>query len=204
MPSQTSTKWSLPELFLDTSDCILKVERWALMFLMGWLLVLVLLNVVTRQLRIPLYWVDEACIYSVVWLSFIGASAMTRLKMDFAVALLTEKLSGKLKKIMQSAAATLVLLFGLAMLGMCWLWMDPIGIAKAGFDARVFSGNTFNFLYSERTQTLDWPTWLVQIIMPLFSLTFTLHALANLIEDLGLRPSRIHSEFKLANVDGVN
>lgn len=189
---------------LNGSDRLLRLERRALMFLMAWLIVLVLLNVVTRQLRMPLYWVDEACVYSVVWLTFIGASAMTRLKMDFAVTMLTDKLPTKAQALSKVAASCLVFAFGLAMLTMCWLWMDPIGIAKAGFDARVFSGATFNFLYSEKTQTLNWPVWLVQLIMPIFSATFTLHALANLIEESGLQACRTHHEFQLAAIDGVN
>jgi hypothetical protein len=47
-----------------------------------------MLNVVTRYSGVPLYWVDEASVYCVVWLTFIGASAMTRLRLDFAVTLL--------------------------------------------------------------------------------------------------------------------
>ena len=54
--------------------------------------------------------------------------------------------------------------FGLALAAMCWLWMDPVGIARAGFDAKEFAGESFNFLYTERTQTLNWPTWVLYLI----------------------------------------
>lgn len=189
---------------LDASDALLRLQKWLLMFLMGWLLFLILLNVGTRYGGIPLYWVDEAAVYSVVWLAFMGASAMTRLRMDFAVTLLTDQLGVKPAKIAKLVSTALVLLFGLAMVAMCWLWMDPVGIARAGFDARAFSGESFNFLYTERTQTLNWPVWVVQLILPIFALTFSLHALANLIEDLGLQPARDHSEFHVANADAVN
>jgi len=194
----------MSRLVLDASDALLRLQKWLLMFLMGWVLFLILLNVATRYGGIPLYWVDEAAVYSVVWLAFMGASAMTRLRMDFAVTLMTDQLGVKPAKVAKSVSTALVLLFGLAMVAMCWLWMDPVGIARAGFDARAFSGESFNFLYTERTQTLNWPVWVVQLILPIFALTFSLHALANLIEDLGLEPARDHSEFHVASADAVN
>lgn len=203
MPAQ-SPGHALSRFVLDASDALLRLQKWVLMFLMGWVLFLILLNVATRYGGIPLYWVDEAAVYSVVWLAFMGASAMTRLRMDFAVTLLTDQLGVKPAKVAKSVSTAFVLLFGLAMLAMCWLWMDPVGITRAGFDARAYSGESFNFLYTERTQTLNWPVWVVQLILPIFALTFSLHALANLIEDLGLQPARDHSEFHVANADAVN
>ena len=204
MPTTPRNRHVFSGLVLDGSDALLAFEKWALMFLLGWLLFLVLLNVVTRYTGMPLYWVDEASVYSVVWLTFIGASTMTRLRMDFAVTLLTEKLGAKSTRAAKTLSTLLVFLFGLAMLAMCWLWMDPVGITRAGFDARAFSGETFNFLYTERTQTLNWPVWILELVLPIFSLTFSLHALANLVEDLGLEPRRDHSEFHVANADAVN
>src|SRR5687768_2665862 len=83
---------SFSRFVVRLSLAIARVERVALMALLGWLLLLVMLNVITRYARMPLYWVDEAAVYSVVWLTFVGASVMTRLRMDFAVTLLTDKL----------------------------------------------------------------------------------------------------------------
>ena len=105
---------------------------------------LILVNVVTRYTGFPIYWVDESAVYSVVWLTFIGASAMTRLRLDFAVTLLTDKLGARGPSASPRSIATLagVLLFGLALLAMCWLWMDPVGIARAGFDAKEFAGES--------------------------------------------------------------
>jgi TRAP-type C4-dicarboxylate transport system permease small subunit len=194
----------LSRRMLDASDFVLRCERHLLSGLMGLLIVLVLLNVVTRYGGFPLYWVDEASVYCVVWLTFIGASAMTRLRLDFAVTLLTDQLGAKTARIAKASASGGVLLLGLALLAMCWLWMDPVGIVRHGFDAKEFAAESFNFLYTEKTQTLDWPTWLVQIILPIFSLTLSVHALSNLIEDLGLQPKRVHDEFHVANADAVN
>ncbi len=191
-------------LVLDASQALLAVERAALVFFMGWLLFLILLNVVTRYSGMPIYWVDEAAVYSVVWLTFIGASTMTRLRMDFAVSLLTERLPAHLQRAAAIVSTALVLAFGVAMVVLCWIWMDPVGIARHGFDAKAFAGETFNFLYTERTQTLEWPVWALQLVLPIFGVTFSVHALANLLEELGLEDRRKHPQFDLASADAVN
>ncbi|WP_245902050.1 TRAP transporter small permease [Phreatobacter oligotrophus] len=172
-----------------------------LMFLLSGL---ILLNVVTRYSGMPIYWIDESAVYSVVWLTFIGASAMTRLRLDFAVTMLTERLPEGQQRVAKVIATGLVVVFGIGLGVMCWLWMDPVGLAKAGFDAREFAGQTFNFLYTERTQTLNWPTWVLYLILPLFAVTMTVHGLANLVEDMGLAPRVPLRGFVLSDVDGVN
>jgi TRAP-type C4-dicarboxylate transport system permease small subunit len=189
---------------LALSRGLLAVERLAIMGFMFLLSGLILLNVVTRYTGMPIYWIDESSVYSVVWLTFIGASAMTRLRLDFAVAMLTERLSERGQAIAKVIATGMVIVFGLSLIAMCWLWMDPIGIARAGFDAREFAAQTFNFLYTERTQTLNWPTWALYLILPIFAVSMTLHGLANLVEDLGLAPRVPPKGFVLSDIDGVN
>jgi TRAP-type C4-dicarboxylate transport system permease small subunit len=191
-------------LILATSARLLAVERLLIMGFMYLLTALILLNVVTRYTGMPIYWIDESAVYSVVWLTFIGASAMTRLRLDFAVTMLTERLSERGMKIAKMLSTLAVIVFGLALLAMCWLWMDPVGLARAGFDAREFAGQSFNFLYTERTQTLNWPTWVLYLTMPIFALSMTIHGLANLIEDMEVVPKQDHPGFALSDVDGVN
>lgn len=198
-PPATPVRW-----VLNASDALLRLERWLLTFLMSLLTALILLNVVTRYSGFPLYWVDEASVYAVVWLTFVGASAMTRLRLDFAVTMVTDKLGEKNARIAKVAATAGVLIFAVALLVMCWVWMDPVGIARKGFDAREYAADSFNFLYTERTQTLEWPVWVLQLIMPIFALCMSLHALANLLEDLRLAPQREHPAFAAANPEAVN
>jgi len=183
---------------------LLAVERLAIMGFMFLLTGLILLNVVTRYSGMPIYWVDESAVYSVVWLTFIGASAMTRLRLDFAVSMVTERLSERGRTAAKVIATAMVVTFGLSLAAMCWLWMDPVGIARAGFDARAFAGETFNFLYTERTQTLNWPTWVLYLILPIFAVSMIIHGLANLVEDIGLVPPAAIRGFVLSDVDGVN
>jgi TRAP-type C4-dicarboxylate transport system permease small subunit len=192
MADGSSTAFSqpapIPRALLGLSSRLLAVERGAIMGLMFLLTGLVLLNVGTRYAGRPIYWVDEACIYAIVWLTFIGASAMTRMRLDFAVGMLTEKLSERLQALARRISTLAVIVFALLLGWMCWLWLDPVGIALAGFDARKFAAASFNFIYTERTQTLGWPSWIFYMIMPIFSASLLIHGLANLIEDLGAHP----------------
>ena len=88
--------------------------------------------------------------------------------------------------------------------GTCVLWMDPVGLARVGFDGRKLAGETFNFVYTERTQTLNWPTWVLYLTLPIFAVSMTVHGLANLLEDLELVPRTPPKGFQLSELDGVN
>ena len=198
-PTPLASRW-----ILAMSAGVLWVEQRAIMGLMYLLVALILLNVVTRYTGAPLYWVDESAVYSVVWLTFIGASAMTRLHLDFAMTLLTDRLSPRAVCIAKVISDFGVVAFALLLGWMCWLWLDPAGLARAGFDAKVFSAQSFNFVYTERTQTLNWPTWALYLILPLFSVTMVIHGLANALEDLDLAPRTTFEDFAMAQADGIN
>lgn len=191
-------------VILVASAGLLAFERLALMGLMYLLTALILVNVVTRYSHFPIYWIDESAVYSVVWLTFIGASAMTRLRLDFAVTMMTERLSARSQQIFKIIATSTVIVFGIGLIVTCMLWMDPIGLAQAGFDAKKFAGQTFNFLYTERTQTLNWPTWVLYLTLPIFAVSITIHGIANLLEDLGLVAKVPPKGFQLSELDGVN
>ena len=197
-----SRSMAVPEAIVAVSGRLLRVEHRAIQALMFLLSALILLNVVTRYTGYPIYWIDESAVYSVVWLTFIGASAMTRMRLDFAVTMLTERFSERGAAIFRVIATLGVVLFGISLGVMCWLWLDPVGIAQAGFDAKEFAAGSFNFIYTERTQTLNWPTWVIYLVMPIFAFSMTLHALANLFEDLGLVAKQELPGFA-ANADGV-
>jgi TRAP-type C4-dicarboxylate transport system permease small subunit len=170
------------------SEALLRVERRAVAGLMGLLTLLILTNVVTRYGGFPIYWIDEMAVYTTVWLTFVGGSAMTRLRLDFAVTLLTDLLGKGGARIARVLATLCTTLFAIGLVAICWAWLDPLGIAAAGFDARDYAAASFNFLYTERTQTLGWPSWILYLAVPLGALGMSVHGVANLMEDLGLAP----------------
>jgi TRAP-type C4-dicarboxylate transport system permease small subunit len=106
-------------------------------------------------------------------------------------------------RIAKVAATAIVLLFGLTLLWLCVLWLDPVGMARVGFDAKELAARTFNFIYTERTQTLGWPVWALYLIMPVFALSMTIHSAANLLEDLELVPRASQAAFLGNNMQTV-
>ncbi len=191
-------------LVLWLSAKLLATERILVAGFMFLLTGLILLNVVTRYSGVSLYWVDESAIYSIVFLSFIGASAMTRLRLDFAVTMLTERFSARGVRIAKVIASAIVLLFGITLLWLCVLWLDPVGMARAGFDAKALAAATFNFIYTERTQTLNWPVWALYMIMPVFALSMSVHSAANLLEDLEVVPRVSQAGFLRSSMEGLS
>jgi TRAP-type C4-dicarboxylate transport system permease small subunit len=194
---------ALPRAAIAISETLLKGERVAIIGLMALLVALILVNVVTRYGGFPIYWIDEMAVYTTVWLTFVGASAMTRLRLDFAVTLLTEQLGARGARIARGGATLCTTLAALGFLAVCWLWLDPIGIAAAGFDARDYAAGSFNFLYTERTQTLGWPSWVLYLILPASALGIVVHGVANFLEDIGLVPPLAPRAGLTANAETV-
>jgi TRAP-type C4-dicarboxylate transport system permease small subunit len=198
-------KWHGPVRWvMGASNALLRIERLFLTVAMAVLMGLILVNVVTRYTGMPIYWIDEAAVYLVVWLTFVGASVVSRLRLEFCVTFLTERLPARVEKICAIVSSLSVVLFAFMLLWICWLWMDPLGLAKQGFDVKEYAAQSFNFLYTEHTQTLEWPMWVLQLVIPLFAFSLSVHSLAKLLEDFGLVQRRSFAEFSVATPEVVN
>ncbi len=143
---------------------------------------LILLNVVTRSLNNALFWVDEAAIYTMVWMAFLGASAAVHYRKQVAITVVTDALPAGAQRVAAKLVDVLMFVFAVAMLYFCWRWYLPADMARAGFDAMTFQGATFNFIYAEPTSTIGIPKWIIWLVMPLFSLGVFLHCLAHLLD----------------------
>lgn len=177
-------------LIRGLSEALIAVERRALTGLMAAVAVLVLLNVGGRAIGFTLAWADELAILAMVLAAFVGAALMLRARMDPAVLILHEVLPARAVAVLRGAVSLVALGFGLALVWMCWRWLDPAGLAASGFDVAAFEMTRFNFVYTEVTPVLGWPFWWFYLVMPWFGLSLSLHALANLTEDAGLAPPR--------------
>ena len=67
------------------SNLWLELEKKIVTLLAAALLLLILLNIVTRELQAALFWVDELAVYTMIWMAFIGASVMVRMRSGVAV-----------------------------------------------------------------------------------------------------------------------
>ncbi|QYX56768.1 TRAP transporter small permease subunit [Roseovarius sp. SCSIO 43702] len=143
---------------------------------------LILLNVVTRYMGNALYWVDEAAIYAMIWMTFLGASAAVHYGNAVAITILTDVLPRTLKWGAAKLVDAIIFAFALFLLWFCWRWFAPLDLARAGFDIATFQSSTFNFVYAEPTLTIGIPKYIVWLIMWLFALGATLHSLAHLLD----------------------
>lgn len=149
-------------------------------FLAAGITMLILLNVVTRAAGFALFWVDEFAIYTMIWMTFFTASAAVHYKSAVAVTIMTDVLPYKIVPLMAKLVDVIVFVLAVLILWFCWRWFLPMDLANAGFDIEKFQGETFNFIYSEITNTLPFKKFWVWLIVWVFSFGLLLHSTANL------------------------
>lgn len=149
----------------------------------GAITALILLNVVTRALDQSIYWVDEAAIYAMAWMTFLAASSSIHYGHSVAVSLLVDFTPERIAKTVTRGADFCVFLFAVAMVFFCWRWYRPEALIAAGFDVGAFQGSTFNFIYAEPTTLRINKAW-IWSVMWLFSFGILLHSVANLMPGL--------------------
>lgn len=181
----------LPARLIDRlSLALIAIDKLIMMTLIAAIAALVLTNVFTRMVGVTIAWIDELAVLCMIMAGFVGASLMLRFRMDPAVTLLHDALGTKATRVLKVIVAVLALGFGIALLWMCWRWFNLPGLIAAGFDVRTFEGQTFNFIYTEVTPVMQLPSVIFFAIVPWFALTLSVHALANLLEEVGLLERR--------------
>jgi C4-dicarboxylate transporter DctQ subunit len=173
------------------SNGLLRLEKALVTILVAALLLLILLNIVTRELDAALFWVDELAIYTMIWMALVGASVMVRQRSAVAVTIVTDLLPAPFRRLIGRLVDALIAFFAIVLLVLCWLWYDPIALMRAGFDFDVFAQDTFKFIYSEPTNTIGISKFWVWFAVPFMALTMSVHSLANLLEGpIGIDPDR--------------
>jgi TRAP-type C4-dicarboxylate transport system permease small subunit len=167
------------------SNAVLAIEKRLAIVLVAVLLSLILLNIVTRELQAALFWVDELAIYTMIWMAFVGASAMVRMRTGVAVTIVVDLMPPRLGRAFARLVDAIILVFAIALLVLTWIWYDPIALARSGFDVERFAESTFKFIYSEPTSTIGIPKFWVWLAVPVMALGMTIHSLANLVEGFG-------------------
>jgi len=161
-----------------------RVEMFLAAVLAGAVTGLILLNVITRSMRRAIYWVDEAAIYAMVAMAFLAASAAIERREAISITLISDTLNPAGQKAVRLFVDVMTLTAAALLIATCWIWFAPLQIWAADFDIRTFQGQTFNFIYSEPTTTLGFPKFWVWLVMPVFALGLTLHAVSNLVKTL--------------------
>ncbi|WP_319637289.1 TRAP transporter small permease [Pacificispira spongiicola] len=140
---------------------------------------LLIANVVTRMLSIPVIWIDELAVHFMIVGAFFGASIAIREREHIAVTLLRDALRGPGRTVLVVGVDLMVILFIGALAVILWRWFDPLGILAAESRA-AYAAATFNFLYDEPTTTIGIRKVWFWLVLPVFCSTALLHASANL------------------------
>ena len=165
--SRISASWARIEISLAAGLAVL-------------ITLLILLNVVTRAFNTAIFWVDEAAIYVMIWMTFLAASAAFHYRNAIAVTVIKEVVSDRFQRVILRAVDIVEFVFAIIMVYLCVRWFQPVALFRAGFDTVAFQGATFNFIYAEPTTTLKIPKFWVWSIMWIFSGGALLHSLNNL------------------------
>jgi TRAP-type C4-dicarboxylate transport system permease small subunit len=168
------------------SDWIARAERGLARAIVLALPLMILANAAGRAVRSPIYWMDELAILTMVWLAMIGMSLTLKTRDAVAVTMVVDVMPPAVMKAMKAVIDALVLVFGVALLVLCYRWFDPLMLMRVGFNIREFSGETFNFMYQDTTATLGIPKFWFWLVVPLTGLTTSVHALSNLLQTLAL------------------
>jgi TRAP-type C4-dicarboxylate transport system permease small subunit len=166
------------------SDRVVVIERATCGLLVAGVLLLIVLNVVTRAFNIALYWVDELAVYAMIWMAFLGASVLIRHRKHVGVTLLAGSLTQPYRRYLAILSHCLVLLFAVSLVAMSVIWFSPVELARHGFEIDAFTSDTFNFIYKEPTNTLGIQKFWLWLVIPIAAATMTLHATANLCEEV--------------------
>jgi TRAP-type C4-dicarboxylate transport system permease small subunit len=164
------------------SNAVLSVEKRVVTLLAAGLVLLILLNIVTRAAGAAIFWVDELAIYTMIWMAMIGASVMLRMRTAIAVTLVTDLLPRGIRRAVARLVDAILLGLAITLFILSWRWYDPVALIQSGFDLDVFAENTFKFIYTEPTNTVGIRKFWVWLAVPVMAVGMTIHAVANLLE----------------------
>jgi TRAP-type C4-dicarboxylate transport system permease small subunit len=161
-------------------------ERLTLIGLVVLITALILLNVATRYMGRPIFWIDELAVYLMVILCFVGTSLTIRRRLDFAVTFLIDRWGEVVRAKINPWLTLVSIAYAMFLIWCAWRMFDPVNLIAAGFDIANFTSKTRNFVYTEPTQTLEIPKFWILLVLPIFAVTSLIHSLTNFVEDLGL------------------
>jgi TRAP-type C4-dicarboxylate transport system permease small subunit len=142
-----------------------KIIRWALVVIMGAMVLNVLWQVFTRFIGIPSSFTDELARYLMIWLGLLGAAYVSGKKMHVAIDLISSKLSEKGKRILFSSISTIVAIFSL------------LALVIGGFRLVYIT-----FDLGQNSPALQVPLALVYLIIPISGLLIIFYKISDIFK----------------------
>jgi TRAP-type C4-dicarboxylate transport system permease small subunit len=133
-----------------------RLNRWALIALVGAMTVLVFANVVSRYLlNFSIIWVEELTRYMMVWVGFLGAGLVLRLGAHIAVETFQDLLPAAAARVLRAA---IVALLAATFAAMTWLGVRYVA-----------------FAWDQETPVLNWSTGVIYLAIPIGSALMLAH-----------------------------
>jgi TRAP-type transport system small permease protein len=133
-----------------------RLNRWALIALVGAMAVLVFANVVSRYLlNFSIIWVEELTRYMMVWVGFLGAGLVLRLGAHIAVEAFQDLLPATAAQVLRAA---IVALLAATFAAMTWLGVRYVA-----------------FAWDQETPVLNWSTGVIYLAIPIGSALMLAH-----------------------------
>lgn len=172
------------QLLRQLSHWVAKFEM-ALAALMAlFISVLILVNVVSRALGMAIYWIDELAIYAMIWMTFLATSVVIKKRQTLAVTFLVDQLPLRGRYCLALFSDVMILGFALLLAVLCYRWYDPWRLFQTGFDVMEYQSQTFNFIYSENTNTLGLKKVWVWMCLPWVAFALMIHSSVNVLDRL--------------------
>jgi len=145
---------------------IYKIEK-ALAIVLGIIMLgSLFLGVITRYVfNSPLTWTNEAAIYTLIWMTFIGGSMEIRNKQSAAVSILVDKLKPKAARFVISFGYVVIALFALYLVWQSARWLSSPNIMI------------------QHSPALRWPMIIFYVSVPIGFLFVIVHAIQLFLEN---------------------
>lgn len=98
------------------ADKIEKLQLHAGMIFLTIFLIAVLVQVFSRYIGVAASWTEDVAMYSFIWATFMGASAMVNRDAHFAFTFLGDKLEAKKREVLKIFTKSIMLLFSIGMI----------------------------------------------------------------------------------------
>lgn len=158
-----------------TSDFIYRIEKVLAIVILCIMTISLVAGVVFRYfLSSPLTWSDEAAVFSLVWITFLGGSICIKRDQLAAVSFVMDRFTGRTRHLLLSTGLVIVILFCLYFLYLSFNWI---------------TSPTISF---ERSDALELPMIVPYAIVPIGISFMTIHFIHTFI--LGLRIGKTEGE----------
>lgn len=171
-------------LLISISNTLARLESLAARCMVVLVLLLIVVNIVTRYTGIPVYWIDELAIYAMIWMVFITLPSLVAQRKNISVNIIVDLFGSGPEKLLRLLSDSIILITSGLMLYFSISWFDPINLLKANMDIGQFSISTFNYIYHEPTNTLAFNKFIVWSVIPVSFLLCVVHGFINMIISL--------------------